>query len=59
MASHTVQYFGMDTVERAIAAYFMKHGVTEQIRDYLMTLEAEDGDAFFEMVCNYIEKEQG
>jgi hypothetical protein len=49
----------MDTVERAIAAYFMKHGVTEQVRDYLMTLEAEDGDAFFEMVCNYIEKEQG
>lgn len=59
MASHTVQYFGMDTVERAIAHYFMKHGITEKVRDDLMTLEAEDGDAFFEMVCNYIEKEQG
>jgi hypothetical protein len=49
----------MDTVERAIAHYFMKHGITEKVRDDLMTLEAEDGDAFFEMVCNYIEKEQG
>jgi hypothetical protein len=56
MASHTVQYFGMDTVERAIAAYFMKHGVTEEVRDYLMKLEIEDGDAFFEMVSNFIEK---
>lgn len=59
MASHTVEYFGMDTVERAIAAYFMKHGVTEKVRDELTTMEIEDGDAFFEMVANYIEKEQG
>lgn len=59
MASHTVEYFGMDTVERAIAAYFMKHGVTEKVRDELMQMEIEDGDAFFEMVSNYIEKEQG
>jgi hypothetical protein len=59
MASHTVQYFGMDTVECAIAHYFMKHGITEKVRDDLMRMEVEDGDAFFEMVCNYIEKEQG
>lgn len=59
MASHTVEYFGMETVERAVAAYFMKHGVTEKVRDELTTMEIEDGDAFFEMVSNFIEKEQG
>ena len=57
MASHTVQYFGMDTVERAIAFYFMKHGITEKVRDDLMHMEIEDGDAFFEMVSNYIESQ--
>lgn len=56
MASHTVQYFGMDTVERAIAYHFMTHGITEEVRDELMRMEIEDGDAFFEMVSNYVEK---
>jgi hypothetical protein len=57
MASHTVQYFGMDTVERAVAYYFMKHGITEKVRDELMQMEIEDGDAFFEMVSNFIESQ--
>ena len=57
MASHTVQYFGMDTVERAVAHYFMKHGITEKVRDELIEMEIEDGDAFFEMVSNYIESQ--
>jgi hypothetical protein len=59
MASHTVEYFGMDTVERAIAHYFMTHGVTEKVYEELTKMEIEDGDAFFEMVSNFIEKEQG
>lgn len=59
MASHTVEYFGMETVERAVAHYFMKHGVTEKVRDELTRMEIEDGDNFFEMVSNFIEKEQG
>jgi hypothetical protein len=57
MASHTVQYFGMDTVERAVAHYFMKHGITEKVRDELIEMEIEDGDAFFEMVSNYVESQ--
>ncbi len=55
MASHTVQYFGMETVEKAVAHYFMKHGVTEKVRDELIQMEVEDGDTFFEMVSNFVE----
>jgi hypothetical protein len=54
--SATIEYFGMTTVEKAVANYFAMHGVTEEVRDQLMIMEAEDGDAFFEMVSNYIEK---
>jgi hypothetical protein len=54
--SPTIEYFGMETVERAIADFFSKHGVTEDVRDYLMALEIEDADAFFQMVENYVER---
>ena len=59
MSSCTIEYFGEATVERAIANYFAKHGVTEDVRDYLMVLEAENPGKFLEMVCDYVEKEQG
>lgn len=58
MASHTVQYFGMETVERAVAHYFMKHGVTEKVRDELMRMEIEDGDAFFQLVDSFVFENQ-
>ncbi len=54
--SPTIEYFGMETVEKAIADFFSKHGVTEDVRDYLMALEIEDADGFFQLVENYIEK---
>ncbi len=54
--SNTIAYFGMDTVERAIAAYFMKHGVTEEVRDRLMAMESADEEEFFDMVCDFVEK---
>jgi hypothetical protein len=54
--SPTIEYFGMETVEKAIADFFSKHGVTEDVRDYLMALEIEDADAFFQMVENYVER---
>ena len=56
MSNSTVQYFGMETVEKAVANYFAMHGVTEEVRDHLMNMEVEDGDAFFQMVSDYIEK---
>lgn len=56
MTNSTIQYFGMETVEKAIAYYFAVHGVTEMVRDTLIDMEVEDGDAFFEMVSNYVEK---
>jgi len=54
--SPTIEYFGMETVEKAIADFFSKHGVTEDVRDYLMALEIEDADGFFQMVENYVER---
>jgi hypothetical protein len=54
--SPTIEYFGMETVEKAIADFFSKHGVTEDVRDYLMALEIEDADGFFQLVENYVEK---
>jgi hypothetical protein len=54
--SPTIEYFGMETVEKAIADFFSKHGVTEDVRDYLMALEIEDADGFFQLVENYVER---
>jgi hypothetical protein len=54
--SPSIEYFGRDTVQRAIAAYFAKHGITEDVRDYLMVLEDEKPDDFFQMVSDFIEK---
>lgn len=59
MGNQTIAYFGIHTVERAIANYFSIHGLSEQVRDYLMVLEEEKPDLFMEMVCDFIDKEQG
>jgi trehalose/maltose hydrolase-like predicted phosphorylase len=56
MASNVIEYFGMETVEKAVANYFAQHGVTEEVRDRLMIMEIEDSDEFFQMVENFIEK---
>lgn len=51
-----IGYFGQSIVERSIANYFSVHGTSEEVRDYLMVLEAEKPEMFLEMVCDYIEK---
>jgi hypothetical protein len=53
--SATIDYFGIETVERAIAHHFMNHGVSEEVRDKLIIMEIEDGDEFFQMVENFVE----
>jgi hypothetical protein len=53
--NYTVEYFGVNVVERAIANYFCMHGVTEEVRDRLMEMTG-DPDQFFQMVCDFIEK---
>jgi len=53
--SNTISYFGMETVERAIASYFAKHGCTEEVRDKLMMMESEDEEEFFQMVEDFVE----
>lgn len=55
MSTAVVEYFGMQTVERAVANFFAKHGVSEDVRDYLMVLEAEKPDEFFQLVEDYVE----
>lgn len=57
MSSKTIEYFGYDTVSRAVANYFMQHGVYEQVRDRLIEMETQDSDEFFEMVSEFVEKQ--
>ena len=54
--SPTIAYFGIQTVEKAIANYFEKHGKTEDVRDDLMLMAVQHEDDFFQMVCDFIEK---
>jgi len=56
MSTPVIEYFGIDTVQRAIAEYFSKHGITEDVREYLMVLEDEKPDDFFQLVSDFIEK---
>lgn len=55
MSTVVIDYFGMATVEKAVANFFAKHGVSEDVRDYLMVLEAEKPDDFFQMVEDFVE----
>lgn len=55
MSSYVVEYFGLITVERAIANFFAKHGVTEEVRDHLSDMESSDPESFFTMVEDFIE----
>lgn len=56
MSTVVIDYFGMETVERAVANFFARHGVSEDVRDYLMVLEAEKPDDFFQLVEDFVEK---
>lgn len=49
-----IEYFGMGTVERAIADHFNVYGLSEQARDELMEMSTTKQDDFFEMVSNYV-----
>jgi hypothetical protein len=51
---NTVAYFGLNTVEKAVANYFAKHGVTEEVRDQLIRMEQEDEEEFFSMVSDFV-----
>ena len=55
MGQATVDYFGISVVEKAVANYFAKHGVTEEVRDKLLHMEREDGEGFFSMVSEFVE----
>lgn len=52
-----VEYFSKPTVERFIAAYFLKHGLTPDSRNELMAIATLDHDLFLEMICDFLDKE--
>lgn len=54
--SATIEYFGRATVESAVADFFAKNGLTEDVRDRLMIMAVNSEDDFFQMVCDFIEK---
>ena len=54
--SATIEYFGKETVEQAVANYFAQHGLSEDTRDDLMSMAVNSEDDFFQMVCDFIEK---
>ena len=57
METPTVAYFGRQTVEQAVAAYFAKHGITEEVRDDLMMIATHKPEKFLEIVCDFVERE--
>ena len=54
----TMLYFGRPTVEKFVAAYFGKHGLTEEVRDDLMLIAVQEEARFLEMVCDFVELEK-
>jgi len=54
--SATIEYFGKDAVERAVAAFFGQHGLNEDVRETLMFLAVHREDDFFQIVEDYLER---
>lgn len=52
----TMSYFGRPIVEKAVADYFSRNGLTEEIRDNLMLMAVHHEDDFFQMVDDFIMK---
>jgi len=54
MRSPTVEYFGLNTVTKAIEDYFNKHGLSEDVRDNLALLSINKPEEFFDIVSDYV-----
>jgi hypothetical protein len=54
MKSPIVEYFGLNTVELAIADYFSSNGLNENVRDNLMLLSINKPEDFFDIVDDYV-----
>ena len=52
--SPTIEYFGIEIVEEAISDYFAREGLTEVARDELMTLALNNEDEFFQIVEDFV-----
>lgn len=54
--SATIEYFGREIVENAVANYFVTHGMNDKVRKELMLMAVDSQDDFFQMVCDFVEK---
>lgn len=52
--SPTIEYFGIEVVKEAISDYFARNGLREDVRDELMLMSVKNEDGFFEMVSNFV-----
>lgn len=55
--SAIVQYFGKDTVERFVKAFFERYGKSEETRNTLMMIAVQDQEKFLDLICDYLDKE--
>ncbi len=56
--SPTLAYFGRGLVDRAVADYFARHGLTEEVKAALTLIASSDEDGFFEIVDQYVMRTQ-
>ena len=54
MECPSCQYFGEETVARAVEDYFYKHGINENIRDSLLLMSINKPEDFFDIVSDYV-----
>ncbi len=50
-----IDYLGKEAVTAAVADYFTKNGLSEDVRDELMLIAINEPDRFFEMVSQFLE----
>lgn len=51
--TEATSYFGNEAVEQAVADYFARNGVTEEVKQEILSMNDED---FFDMVDTFLLK---
>ncbi len=55
MDSAIISYFGESVVNAAITDYYIRNGITIEVRDQLTRMVIRDVDQFFQLVADYVE----
>lgn len=53
--SAIISYFGEAAVNSAITDYYIRNGITIEVRDQLTRMVIRDVDQFFQLVADYVE----